>query len=1099
MSADDLETTMPPGHDDHGHDHHGHHNHPHPHADEAPAAPLPATLEHGYWKSLRELAGQAPWQLQNAGNKEFPPGADQPPAIDPLSRRNFFHLMGASMGLAGLGAVAAGCQRYEKEEIVPLARRPENQTPSQTLQYATTFELGGVAHPLIATSYEGRPIHLDGNPEHPFNGGGIVPGTARHAGVSTFAQASILHLFDPDRSQNPLNKGQGTTMDQVRDALAQIVKAIPAGGVRVLAEATSSPTVRMLRDKLAQLGVGWHEYEPLSWDNERVGTKMAFGRPLRPLARLDRAHTIVTIDCDIFVEHPVAARYNRDFARSRRKDGSLGIGKMNRLYAVESTFTNTGAMADHRLPLRSELGLPFAMALDAALGGGLAPVAEFLREQKVTQFIAALAEELKANAGKAVVLAGRRQPPEVHAVVAKINESIGASTGGSGATLDYVEDPDSTRPRHVDAIKQLTTDIAGHQVQTLLILGGNPVYDAPADLDFLAALKQVATSVHLSLYQDETSKQCTWHIPRAHFLESWGDSRTWDGTISLAQPLIAPLYGGVSSAELLSILLGDEHGGEHLVRTTHEAHGTWRQNLHDGFVPGTALPTVSAKVAGFQPPGLQQSQLTSSKRRNGELEVTFHFSSFTYDGRFANNAWLWETPDFLTKVTWDNYALVSPETATALGLDNDTIISVKVGDKTVELPCYTMPGQARYSIALVLGGGRTDAGHVATHPHNVGDKPDGNWVVGFNTYKVRTTAGFDYATACSATPTGRKYELASIQDHWDFRPGLLKDIGNEEIAERQKDLVRTTTLDQLAHGWKAEEEEEFWDDGAVAAGEHKTARHLSLFEEHTYNGHRWAMAIDLSTCTGCNACMVACQSENNVPVVGRREVINNREMSWIRIDRYFTGPPDDPQVAYQPVGCQQCENAPCEQVCPVGATQHSEEGLNDMAYNRCIGTRYCANNCPYKVRRFNFLDWNKEFREARAKVRRLLFNPDVTVRMRGVMEKCTYCVQRIQNAKIKWKAQHRVQVPGTPVTGSVTDPLPDGTVETACQMACPSEAIVFGDLQDPESRVSKLHALRESYALLPDNYTRPRTRFIARVRNPNPKLEPTAAAHEGGR
>jgi Fe-S-cluster-containing dehydrogenase component len=494
-------------------------------------------------------------------------------------------------------------------------------------------------------------------------------------------------------------------------------------------------------------------------------------------------------------------------------------------------------------------------------------------------------------------------------------------------------------------------------------------------------------------------------------------------------------------------------------------------------------------------------------------------SSFTYDGRFSNNAWLWETPDFLTKVTWDNYALVSPETSTVLKISNGDIVTVKLGEHSVDIPVYTMPGQARYSIGLVLGGGRTQAGHVSQHPKNVDDKVPGKRVVGWDTYKIRTTGAFDYAIGATVTKTGKNYELAEIQDHWSYNPGqstMMKYDGgfDKEVTRRatggEHPLIREVTVAELAAkpNWSAEETGQFWDDNIDSVKPNATpGRHLSLFQEHEYTGHRWGMSIDLSTCTGCNACMVACQSENNIPVVGRREVINNREMSWIRIDRYFTGSPDDPRVVHEPVACQQCENAPCEQVCPVGATQHSEEGLNDMAYNRCIGTRYCANNCPYKVRRFNFLDWNSEFREAREKVRRLLFNPDVTVRMRGVMEKCTYCVQRIQNGKIRVKAQIRAHQRDAKIDA----PIPDGEIETACQMACPTEAIVFGDLADKTSRVSQLHAVHDgvgdpkSYALLPEVYTKPRTRYLARVRNPSPdkrlaqtSSEPAVAPKAGG-
>jgi MoCo/4Fe-4S cofactor protein with predicted Tat translocation signal len=1099
MSEESLENELhvaEPGHahDPHDHADHDHADHDHgdddDHPDEGPLPDLEPTPVHGYWKSLRELDGKAEFQVGRTGH-EFPPEADQP-TKDPLSRRNFFHLMGASMALAGVGA----CQRYEKEDIVPLARRPEDQTPGVSQQYATVFELGGVAHALLATSFEGRPIKLDGNPEHPFASGGVVTGTERHAGCSTFAQAAILHLYDPDRSQGPTAEhGAGSSMEAVRAQIAQLRSGL--ANLHVLSEASSSPTMRALRTKLIGLGVRWHEYEPLSWDNERVGTKMAFvDRALRPIARLERCETIVTIDCDIFTEHPASMKYSRDFARSRRQDGWLGIGKMNRLWSVESLFSNTGAMADHRLALRSELGLPFAMALDAALRGGAAPSSEFLKEPKVDKFLKVLVEELKQNKGKAVVIAGRRQSPEVHALVARINQSLDAP----GNTLDYVEDPDGERIQHVRSIAELARQMASGQIPALVILGGNPVYDAPADVDFATALKAVKTSIHLHEYRNETSLLATWHVPRAHFLESWGDARTWDGTITLAQPLIAPLYGGLSTIELLSLLLGDEKSGEALVQGVHKDLGVdanWKQNVHDGFVAGTQHAVVQRTVGELQLPPLTQGQQAGSLRVNGELELVFAQSSFTYDGRYGNNAWLWETPDFMTKVTWDNYALVGASTATGLSLENDTMIHLKVGDRELELPCYTIPGQAPGTIGVVLGGGRTAAGRVGGSATRKS--------VGWDTYKLRTSRNWDFASKATATATGKAYTLANIQEHWDIRTGIggraaiQREPGKVNaggLAERLPELIRETTNKTLSDNklWQAEEPESFFNDLSNAGNKDRPGEGgLSLFKEKDYAGHRWAMAIDLSTCTGCNACSVACQAENNIPVVGRNEVMNNREMSWIRIDRYFKGSVEDPEVVHQPIGCQHCEQAPCEQVCPVGATTHSDEGLNDMAYNRCIGTRYCANNCPYKVRRFNFLDWNKEWREARNKVRRLLFNPEVTVRMRGVMEKCTFCVQRIQNAKIRTKAQIRAgQQPG-----SINAPMPDGVVETACQQACPTEAIVFGDLSDKDSRVSRLHEDRRSYALLPETYTKPRNRFLARVRNPNPALvAPQQGGHE---
>ena len=1071
MSAEEHE------HLDHPHAHdHAEHGDNYERAYNEPTNSTPVTDEakpivHGFWKSLREMEGKV--TLDTSGN-ELPP---VPQVFDPMQRRSFMQLMGASMALAGVGAC-----RYEKEEIVPLARRPEHQVPGQSQVYATAFDFAGVGHALLATSFEGRPIQLNGNTEHPFASGSIVPSTSstptRHAGIDQFVAASILHLYDPDRSTGPQTKGGGTTIDAVKAAIAELRKLQPAN-VRVLSEATSSPTIRELQKELVGKGYGWHEYEPLSWDNERVGTKQAFGRSLRPVAKLDRAETIVTLDCDIFAEHPASMKYSRDFARSRRIGGTLGLGKMNRLWSIESVLSHTGGMADHRLALRTDHGLPFAMALDAALGGGSVIDAGFLKEARVKKFVDVLVEELNANKGRAVVIAGRRQPPEVHALVARINEKLGAV----GETLDYVEDPDLDRPSHLASIKALSTDMANGRVEALIILGGNPVFDAPVDLDFAGALGKVRTSIHLSEYIDETSQKTTWHVPKAHFLEAWGDCRTWDGTITIAQPLIAPVYGSISSLQMLAMLAGQDRAADLLIQDVVGKLGAtnWKQHVHDGFVPQVAATEKKKYDVGtLPPPNLTAVQRGGSDPK--EIEVTFLQSSFSYDGRFANNAWLQETPDFMTKVVWDNYALVGPATAKALGLSNDQMITVKVGDRELEIACYVIPGQARGSIGLVLGGGRTAAGRV-------GGGDGASRTPGWNTYKVRTWTGFDVATASSVS-AGSKYELASTQEHWDIRTGLMPSVNTDGLQKRLPELVREVTAGELARdkAWTAHEEDpSYWNDEKT--NEPGKTRGLSLFREQEYKGHRWAMAIDLSTCTGCNSCMVACQNENNVPVVGRKEVMNNREMHWIRIDRYFGGTPEDPVVYHQPLACQQCENAPCEQVCPVGATQHSDEGLNDMSYNRCIGTRYCANNCPYKVRRFNFLDWNQEWREARNKLRRLLFNPEVTVRMRGVMEKCTFCVQRIQNAKIHAKAVRRSERPG-----EVDAPLPDGEVVTACQQACPTEAIVFGDLSDPNSRVSRLHADQRHYDLLPEVYTKPRNKYLARVTNPHPKLAPLAPA-----
>jgi Fe-S-cluster-containing dehydrogenase component len=1030
-----------------------------------------AAPRHGYWKSLADLepTGSAP----AAGAPEVPTAGD---VVDPLNRRNFMQLMGASMALAGVAG--AGCKRYDREEIVPLSRRPEDQVPGQTQRYATCFDFGGMTQALLVTSYEGRPIKIDGNPEHPFAGGGVVDGTARHAGSSVFAQGSILHVYDPDRSQSVLKDGKGSTFEDFR-AVATTLRGNPTG-LRVLAEASSSPTLAALKQRVLSTfpGAAWHEWEPVSFDNERAGLRLAFGKPMRAMAHLDRAAIIVALDCDIFTEHPASAAYARDFARSRRPDGgSLGPGKMNRLYAIESAYTHTGVVADHRLPVRSEHVLPVLQAIDSALSGRAAAGAEVVGEAKVAAFLKAVVGDLSANRGSAVLVVGRRQPAAVHALVAKINETLG------GSLVSYYDDPEPSRLDHGDAIAALTRDLTANQVQTLVILGGNPIFDAPVDLDFAAALAKAKTSIHLSEYANETSAKCSWHVPKAHYLEAWGDARTWDGTWTLAQPLILPLYGGISSIELLALLLGEAKTAEALVREQVEAAGyAWRASVHDGFVAGSAPKAVPVAIGSLPPAPLTATQTAGSRGGNGAYEVTFSPSSQVWDGRFANNSWLQETPDFLTKVTWDNVALIGKDTADELGIHSQDMVRITVDGRKLEVAALVMPGQARGSIALFLGGGRTKAGVVG---NKGGEWKGGGW----NVYALRASTALDIAANARVEKTGGTYAIATTQDHWDIRQGLdfpfgagdspVTGIGDRGIAERMDRIVKETDLAAFAGGaYLAQHPEPFYHDD-------KHGRGYSLFEEKTYEGRKWAMAIDLGSCMGCNACMVACQSENNVPVVGKREVARNREMHWIRIDRYFKGDVADPEVVSQPVACQHCENAPCEQVCPVGATIHSSEGLNEMVYNRCVGTRYCLNNCPYRVRRFNFLDWHKDLKDARNKVRRLLFNADVTVRERGVMEKCTYCVQRIQAAKIAAKNERN------------RDVIPDGTIVTACQAACPTEAIVFGDLSDPDSRVSRLHGDRRQYELLSDLNDKPRTRFLARVKNPHPDLVSKSGSHGG--
>ncbi len=1045
-----------------------------------------------FWRSLAELEPELEpepkpeddAELHRAIARAYPEQAGE--LADPLSRRNFMQLMGASLALAGIGT-ASGC-RWEEEDIVPLPRNTPGVLPGVPRQFATAMELSGAAAGLLVTSYDGRPIKIEGNPDHPFTG----------AHTTAFAQASILGMYDPDRSDKVVWHASGREVPASwKDFDAFVARLDRTTRLRVLAEPTSSPTAARLRRLLAARFPAhrWHEWDPLSRDNEREGTRLAFGQPYRPLLRLDRADVVVALDSDFLVGHPAALRHARDFATRRRPEE----GRLSRLYAVESTFSHTGAMADHRLPLSSELILPFLRALDARLGGSAAPEAAFLADPGIKRFLDALADDIARSRATAVLVAGARQPPAVHALVAKLN-------GGGQQAIEYVAEPDEGRKTHAEEIAQLAGDMHAGRVDVLLIVGGNPVYDAPADVRFEEALGRVATSIHLGEYVDETSHVCTWHLPRAHFLEAWGDARSHDGTYTLMQPLLQPLRGGRSALQILAMLAGldqaDPADGEKLVRDTFAERGSsgqaapvddraWRKAVHDGFVAADRPETSRPSLRQFAiPDGGRSPGEMAIERKNGSLEIVFTSSPHTYDGRFANNAWLQEAPSFMTKLVWDNAALISPRTARSLGIEHGDLIAITLpplpppegagagkvaagpAPRRLEVAAYVMPGQAPFSIALALGHGRIRAGRVGGMARKSHRWNGEAWVPaldqptpGFDVYPLRRAQALYIESGASIERLGSTYQLVSTQDHWAIDP-----LGQSEIQKRLPELIKTATAEELARPGASLEEHE--------------AELNSLFKEHKVlteesPGRRWAMATDLSACTGCNACVLACQAENNVPVVGKKWVARSREMHWIRIDRYFRGDPESPTIAHQPVACQQCEHAPCEEVCPVGATVHSTEGLNDMTYNRCVGTRYCMNNCPYKVRRFNYFNWHTQLEyqdpnEARNAVRRLLFNPEVTVRSRGVVEKCTFCIQRIERTKIQARNEGRA--------------IRDGEFTTACAQACPSDAIVFGDLADPNSKVRKLHGLGRKYALLAELNTHPRNVYLARVTNPNPVL-----------
>jgi len=972
--------------------------------------------------------------------------------------------MSASMALAGVTA----CTVQPAELIVPYVRQPEEEIPGRPLFFATAMTLGGVATGLLVESHEGRPTKVEGNPDHP----------ASHGATDLFAQASVLTLYDPDRSQAITQLGElrpwSTFVAAARAGLSAQA-ATRGAGLRILTETVNSPTLAaQIQQVLAQQPAAkWVQWEPMPRDNARAGAQLAFGQYAEPVFDLAKADVVLSLDADFLAsEGPSNLRYARQFS-SRR---ALAAGtEMSRLYVAEATHSVTGGKADHRLPLKASQVDAFARAVAAKVGvagvTGSAPAGS-------DGFVNAVAADLMAKRGRSAVLVGDAQPAAVHAVAHAINHAL----GNTGATVTYLPTPEIVPTAQHAALRELVADIDAGRVQMIVSLGeANPVLSAPADFKFADAMNKVALRIHSGLFNDETAARCHWHVPAAHYLEVWSDARTIDGTVSIVQPLIQPLYGGKSAHEVIATLSDrPERAGYDIVREYWQANGpkaapapaiapvsaatspvpaaaatavavpsatdlfdkAWRQWLHDGHVPSTAFAALETTLAPDW-----ASRAPAAPGAEG-FEVNFRRDPTIYDGRFANNGWLQEVPKPMTKLTWDNAGLVAPGTAEKLGLDNGTIVSVEHDGRALKVPVWITPGHAQDAMTIYVGHGRTRAGRV------------GNGT-GFDAYALRGSSA-PWFGAATVARTSDHYDLVSTQDHWSIDG---------------RNIVRSATLETFTTT-----------PGFAQAMEHpREDGRISLYADREYKGDAWGMAIDLNTCTGCTACVVACVAENNIPVVGKAQVKVNREMHWLRIDRYFAGNLDTPDTYHQPLPCQQCENAPCEVVCPVAATVHSDEGLNDMVYNRCVGTRYCSNNCPWKVRRFNFLlyqDWNTpQFKLQR--------NPDVTVRSRGVMEKCTYCVQRISAARILAKREER--------------PIRDGEIVTACQAVCPTGAIVFGNINDPESRVARLKASPRNYSMLDELNTRPRTTYLAAVRNPNPALptndtvgghSATAASHE---
>ncbi|OFW09005.1 MAG: hypothetical protein A3H96_13290 [Acidobacteria bacterium RIFCSPLOWO2_02_FULL_67_36] len=1049
-----------------------------------------------YWRSLGELADTP--EFRRYLHREFPEQASE--WTDPKGRREFLKLMSASLALAGVGA----CTKQPPEDIVPYVRQPEDIVPGRPLFFASAIPFDGYAQAVLVESHMGRPTKIEGNPEHP----------ASLGATDVFTQAAILGLYDPDRAQTITNRGEvrgwGNFLAALQSALSA-QKGIQGAGIRFLTGTVTSPSMAELLATILRdyPQAKWHQYDSIGRDAARAAAQQPAGTASAPIYHFDKAEVVVSLDADFLSCGPASVRYQKDFARARRVTDERK--EMNRLYAIESTPTLTGAKADHRLVLAAKEIEGFAGQLAAALSAGGAPSPQASPEW--AKWASAIAKDLQAHRGRSAVVAGDFQTETVHALAHAMNQAL----GNIDATVTYGPALGAAVPDRSASLRDLVAAIDAGQVELLVVFDGNPAYTAPADLHFGERLMKIGLTVYHGLYVDETANLCHWNVAATHPLETWGDVRAFDGTVTLMQPIVAPLHEGRSADEVLgAFTVQPDRRNRDIVKdywtrafgggggwTIRDANGQpykdaetfWRRSVHDGFIAGTAIadggpatpfvpaprpvtPPPAAAGAAAATPGntLAQrnppapppsatpaspaprpaaptavpmqpspdpsrasgsSQASSRDGSQGGLEIIFRPDPTVWDGRFANNGWLQELPKPLTKITWDTSAWIGPKLAEARGLQNGDVVVLKYRGNTARFPVFIVPGHPQQSVTVFFGYGRQKSGRVGTATKDAQQ---------FNAFLLRTSDAPWFGDGLEISKTGDRYLLATTQEH--------------HMMEGRAP-VRVATLEEYAQ-----------EPSIIAEQGEKPPKTLTLYPEHVYDGYKWGMAIDLTSCTGCSACTIACVAENNIPVVGKEQVAIGREMHWIRVDHYFSGNNFDHAVEayHQPVPCMQCENAPCELVCPVAATTHSSEGLNDMVYNRCVGTRYCSNNCPYKVRRFNFLlyqDWDTQSLYP-------MRNPDVSVRSRGVMEKCTYCVQRINQARIDAKGEDRS--------------IRDGEIVTACQAACPSEAIVFGDLNDPNSQVSKIKKQERNYGILEDLNTRPRTTYLAALRNPNPEL-----------
>ena len=1023
---------------------------------------LPTAPGKQFWRSLDQLADTP--AFRELVEREFPQGAAE--LTDPVSRRTFLKLMGASLALAGV----TGCSYMPPKTLAPFDRMPQDRTPGVPNRYASAVTLNGYATGVLVRQNDGRPTKIEGNPNHP----------ASLGSTDLFAQAEVLMLYDPDRSTSVLNGGKASTWDAFIAALTPLLTAQNASGgagIRLLTTTVTSPTLAAQLAAFAKLypQARWYQYEPVNRDNVYEGARLAFDQYVSTRYDLSKAKVVVALDADFLAPGPGFVAYARAFADGRKV--MAGSEAMNRLFVVEATPSTTGAAADHRLPLQAGAVASFAASLLADIRGGEA--AELPEHAKL--FLTHIVDDLKAHRGESLVIAGDQQPPEVHALAHAIN----AALGNVGTTVIYTEPVEARATNQVKEIAALVDELNASQVELLVILDGNPVYDAPGDMGFASAMQRVGLSVHLSQFVDETSKFATWHLPAAHSLESWGDARAFDGTVSLIQPLIEPLYDGKTAHELLAALLGQPNALPYdLVRAYWQttANGGsnfenfWQETLASGLVKGTVAPTATVKLK--EPLEIKVAPAPDA----AAVELVFRPDPSLWDGSYANNGWLMELPRPLNKLVWDNAVLMSPSTADKLlGLNlgfannqnplavadvkqrqinleritgvNGINVTITYRGGMMTLPLWLMPGHAENSITVTLGYGRTAAGHV------------GNGV-GVNVYPLRpSSTPWFTSEGVKVLNANTTYPLVSTQDHWTMEGRDIYRVGVFAEFKEHPDYIRREVY-----------KEEF--------GTEEFTFESQMPGDNYKGRNAWGMSINLNACIGCNACVAACVAENNIPVVGKDQVGRGREMHWLRIDRYYAGTDlDNPATYVMPVACMQCEQAPCELVCPVAATIHDYEGLNNMVYNRCVGTKYCSNNCPYKVRRFNFL----QYTDLDTPTYALQRNPEVTVRNRGVMEKCSYCVQRISAARVA--AKKTVM----PAGDNTSYPIPDETITTACEAACPTRAIVFGDINDPKSRVAKLKAEPHNYGFIGMLNTAPRTTYLARVRNFNEELEAAEA------